>query len=388
MRALTISFLLFFLYGCNTHLLDGQDFSYHQKPIPKEANLVQESNIELSLIEISSLSPQVLDSMPRISGAKIPADLRNVSFDPLIDNSFPDYIIGPGDIVEILFPADSDVNRITSRGLKVDSKGEIEFPYLGRYNVSGFTPLEAKELLKSALSNLYVNPEIYLSIKSFKSNKAFISGAFEGGLGEASQSTIKTKMINLDDVPITILQALDKAGVQFSEAKPNPFLILNRNSKNHIVDLGFITNNANPNIYIKNNDLIYLPSQGAQKIYITGAVESDQILNYPSTLTLSEALLQSNLDKSSANLEEIYVLRVNQTINNKLRGIAYKVDIKSPSSLMLADNFYLLDKDIIFISTYKVTRWNQTMTRMLSGLDFINLWKSYKPINSEVFRTQ
>ena len=31
-------------------------------------------------IDVSSLSPQVLDSMPRISGAKIPADLRNISF--------------------------------------------------------------------------------------------------------------------------------------------------------------------------------------------------------------------------------------------------------------------------------------------------------------------
>ena len=46
------------------------------------------------------------------------------------------------------------------------------------------------------------------------------------------------------------------------------------------------------------------------------------------------------------------------------------------------------DKDIIFVSTYKITRWNQTMSRMLSSLDFINLWKTYKPINSEVFRTQ
>ena len=388
MRALSTIFLIFFLHGCNTHLLDGQDFSYYQKPIPREANLVQESNIELSLIEVSSLSPQILDSMPRISGAKIPADLKNVSFDPFLDNSFPEYIIGPGDTVEILFPSDGDVNRITSRGLKVDSQGEIEFPYLGRYNISGFTPIEAKELLVSALSDLYVDPEIFLTVRGFKSNKAFISGSFEGGLGDTAQSSIKTKMINLDDVPITILQALDTVGVTFSEAIPNPFLILNRDQKNHIVDLGFITNNANPNIYIKNNDIIYLPSQGAQKIYITGAVNSDQILSYPSTLTLSEALIKSNLDKSSANLKEIYVLRVNQTINNEIRGTAYKVDIKSPTSFMLADNFYLLDKDIIYVSTYKITRWNQTISRMLSGLDFINLWKSYKPINSEVFRTQ
>ena len=388
MKVLGAIFLVFFLNGCNTHLLDGQDFSYYQKPIPKEANLAQESNIELSLTEISSLSPQVLDSMPRISGAKIPADLRNISFDPLLDNTYPEYIIGPGDTVEILFPSDNNVNRITSRGLKVDSRGEIEFPYLGRYNISGFTPIEAKELLISALSDLYVDPEIFLSIKKFQSNKVFISGSFEGGIGDAGASSIKTKMINLDDVPITILQALDQAGVSFSEATPNPFLILNRNQKNHIVDLGFITNNANPNIYVKNNDIIYLPSQSAQKVYVTGAVASDRIINYSSTMTLSEALLNSNLDKSAANLEEIYVLRVNQTINNKLRGIAYKVDLKSPTSLMLADNFYLLDKDIIFVSTYKITRWNQTMQRMLSSLDVINLWKSYKPINSEVLRTQ
>ena len=386
MKALTIVFLVFFLHGCNTHLLDGQDFSYYQKPIPREANLVQENNIELSLIEVSSLSPQVLDSMPRISGAKIPADLRNVSFDPLIDNSLPEYIIGPGDVVEILFPSDNSVNNITSRGLKVDIRGEIEFPYLGRYNISGFTTSEAKELLKSALSDLYVDPEIFLSVSSFKSNKAFISGSFGGSISDAS--SIKTTMINLDDVPITVLQALNQAGVSFSEASPNPFLILNRDKKNHIVDLGIITNNANPNIYVKNNDFLYLPSQGVQKVYLTGAVNSSSILSYASTMTLSEALLESSLDKASANLEEIYVLRVNQTVNNKLYGVAYKVDLKSPTSLMLADNFYLLDKDIIFVSTYKVTRWNQTMSRMLSSLDFINLWKSYKPINSNVFRTQ
>jgi polysaccharide export outer membrane protein len=322
--------------------------------------------------------------MPRISGAKIPADLKNISFDPLVDNTTPEYIIGPGDIIEILFPSDKDVNRITSRGLKVDSRGEIEFPYLGRYNISGFTPLEAKELLVSALKDLYVDPEIFLTIKEFSSNKVYVSGSLEGNL----ETSIKTKIITLNDLPITIVQALDQAGVSFSESVPNPFLILNRNNKNHIVDLGFITNNADPNIYVKNNDIIYMPSQGTQKVYVTGAVAQDTILNFPSTMTLSEALIKSNLEKASANLHEIYVLRVNQTVNNKLRGIAYKVDIKSPASLMLVDNFYLLDKDIIFVSTLKITRWNQTMSRLLSGLDFINMWKSYKPVNSEVFRTQ
>ncbi len=387
MRALSTIFLLFFLNGCNTHLLDGQDFSLNHKPIPREANLVYENNVELSLIEVSSLSPQVLDSMPRISGAKIPADLKNINFEPLIDNSYPDYLIGPGDVLEIRFPSDDNVNNITSRGLKVDGNGDIEFPYLGRFKISGFSTKDSKELLEAALDSLYIEPEIYISIKEYKSNKAYISGSFESTI-PGNAASINTKMLSLNDTPITILQALNDSGVTFSEAVPNPFLILNRNNTNHIVDLGFITNNADPNIYIKNNDFIYLPSSSPQKVYLTGAVASDQIMTYPSTLTLSEALLNANVNKDTANLREIYILRVNQSVNNRLVGAAYKIDIKSPSSLFLADKFYLLDKDIIFVSTKKLTRWNQTMARMLGSLDFINLWKTYKPINSEVFRTQ
>lgn len=377
------------LNGCNSYLLDGQDFSYHQKPIPKEANLIVESNISLSLIEVAALSPQVLDSMPKISGATIPADLKNISFSDFLDNSYPEYIIGPGDELNIQFPSDKNVDRIVSRGLKVDGQGEIEFPYLGKFKVSGFTANEARNLLFSALNNFYIDPKIYLSITNFRSNRAFISGSFESqSLSPDASSSVSTKMINLDDIPMTVVQALDKVGVSFSESTPNPFLILNRNQQNYIVDLGFITNNANPNIYIKNNDFLYLPPISAQKIYLTGAVDRDQIISYSSTMTLSEALLKSNIDKDKANLEEIYVMRVNQTMNNIIHGVAYKVDIKSPASLMLADKFYLLDKDIIFVSTDKITRWNQTMTRLLSSLDFINLWKSYKPINSEVLRTQ
>tara|TARA_B100001093_G_scaffold519699_1_gene609916 strand:- start:2478 stop:3641 length:1164 start_codon:yes stop_codon:yes gene_type:complete len=386
MRALLLIILVFLLEGCST-FLDGQDFSFKNKPIPREANLVKETNIQLSLVEIDSLSPQVLDSMPRISGAKIPADLKNINFEPLIDNSYPEYLIGPGDVLEIEFPSDKNVDRITSKGIKVDGNGDIEFPYLGRIKISGFSAKESIELLEAALDNLYIDPEIYLSIKEYKSNKAYISGSFESTL-PGSPASLKTKMLNLDDTPITILQALNNSGVSFSEAVPNPFLILNRDNKNHIVDLGFITNDADPNIYIKNNDFIYLPNSSPQKVYLTGAVASDQIMTFPSTMTLSEALLNANIDKNTANLQEVYILRVNQSVNNRLIGAAYRVNIKSPSSLFLADKFYLLDKDIIFISTNKLTRWNQTMARILSSLDFINLWKTYKPINSEVFRTQ
>ena len=90
----------------------------------------------------------------------------------------------------------------------------------------------------------------------------------------------------------------------------------------------------------------------------------------------------------NANLEEIYVLRINQTLNNKFYGTAYKLNYKSPASLVTADNFYLLDKDIVFVSSKKIVRWNQAVSNLLSTLDFVNLWKSYMPINSEVLRTQ
>ena len=88
--------------------------------------------------------------------------------------------------------------------------------------------------LEILLYEIFLIISFFFSVKNFKSNKAFISGSFEGGITEPGASSVKTKMINLNDVPITILQALDQSGVSFSEATPNPFLILHRNKKNHL----------------------------------------------------------------------------------------------------------------------------------------------------------
>ena len=381
--------VLVLLTGCSNSFIQGQGFFPTELPFQNSNNSPIQTNINLKLVDINNVPIQVLDSMPKISSAKIPADLRNIIFSSKIDNTYPTYLIGPGDKIKIEFPTDSNVNNITTKGLKVDAYGEIEFPYLGSYKISGFNAREAEDLLKIALSELYVNPEVYLTIQEFNSNKIFVSGTKQSGSSETDPSlSIETTVVNLDDVPMTIIQALNSAGIKFSEASPNPFLILKRGTSNHIVDLGFITNDADPNIYVKNNDFLYLPNTQSQKVYLTGAVNSDTIIDYPSTMTLSEALLRSNIDKQNANLEEIYVLRVNQTINNAFYGSAYKLNFKSPTSLVTASNFYLLDRDIIFVSSRKLARWNQTMTTLLNSLDFINLWKSYKPINSDVFRSQ
>lgn len=371
-------------------MLDGQGFLNDDVPTTKYPhwNAKINTNIELKLLNLNTVSLQVLNSMPKISAAKIPVDLRNISFQSKIDNSYPEYQIGPGDEVKIDFPSDKNVNRITSKGLKVDAFGDIDFPYLGSFKIGGLSADAAEDLLKIALNSLYVEPEVFLSIKKFKSNKAFVSGLSQGSSIEPMNSTIQTSVITLDDVPMTIIEALNEANISFSESVPNPFLILKREDSNHIVDLGFISNNANPNIYVRNNDFLYIPQSDNQKVYMTGSVNSDSIIEFPVTMTLSEALLEGKINKLNANLEEIYVLRINQTLNNKFYGTAYKLNYKSPASLVTADNFYLLDKDIIFVSSKKIVRWNQAVSNLLSTLDFVNLWKSYMPINSEVLRTQ
>tara|TARA_Y100000389_G_scaffold173312_1_gene182403 strand:- start:506 stop:1621 length:1116 start_codon:yes stop_codon:yes gene_type:complete len=371
-------------------MLDGQGFLNDDVPTSEYPhwNAKINTNIELKLLNLNTVSLQVLNSMPKISAAKIPVDLRNISFQSKIDNSYPEYQIGPGDEVKIDFPSDKNVDRITSKGLKVDALGDIDFPYLGSFKIGGLSADAAEDLLKIALNSLYVEPEVFLSIKKFKSNKAFVSGLSQGSSIEPTNGAIQTSVITLDDVPMTIIEALNEANISFSESVPNPFLILKREDSNHIVDLGFISNNANPNIYVRNNDFLYIPKSDNQKVYMTGSVNSDSIIEFPVTMTLSEALLEGKINKLNANLEEIYVLRINQTLNNKFYGTAYKLNYKSPASLVTADNFYLLDKDIVFVSSKKIVRWNQAVSNLLSTLDFVNLWKSYMPINSEVLRTQ
>jgi polysaccharide export outer membrane protein len=88
-------------------------------------------------------------------------------------------------------------------------------------------------------------------------------------------------------------------------------------------------------------------------------------------LTLAEALNETGgLEASVANPSQIFVIRGDYDAPN-----IYRLDAGSPDAILLATQFRLRPRDVVFVSTYRLAQWNRVMQQILPTIDAI--WRTY-----------
>lgn len=135
----------------------------------------------------------------------------------------------------------------------VDSKGEIDFPVLGKVKVSGMTRLEATELLKSKLSNFIINPGVNLTFTNFRITV----------LGEVNKPGTYT----LPQEKINIFEALGMAGDMTIKGLRNNVLVMREsNGDKKFERLNLLTDSVvnSPYFYLSQNDVIYVEPNNSQ----------------------------------------------------------------------------------------------------------------------------
>ena len=130
----------------------------------------------------------------------------------------------------------------------VDTKGEIEFPVLGKIKIGGLTRNEAIALLKNKLSPDYIKePNININIANYKISI----------LGDVRMPG----SYNIPNERITILDALALAGdVNISGQRDNILIIREENNKKvqYRVDLRSNKILTSPVYYLQQNDVVYV----------------------------------------------------------------------------------------------------------------------------------
>lgn len=84
----------------------------------------------------------------------------------------PDYLLGPGDVLEVLFFG-TDNN---SYSLPIGRNGAIDFPKLGPITLSGMSFAEAKQLLDKRIKEQVIGVEVSISLGELRSIQVFILG--------------------------------------------------------------------------------------------------------------------------------------------------------------------------------------------------------------------
>ena len=130
----------------------------------------------------------------------------------------------------------------------VDTKGEIEFPVLGKIKIGGLTRDETIDLLKSKLSPDYIKePNVNIGIANYKISVM-------GDVGRPGS-------YNIPNERITILDALALAGdINISGQRNNILIIREEENKKVQYRVDIRSNNllTSPVYYLQQNDVVYV----------------------------------------------------------------------------------------------------------------------------------
>ena len=144
--------------------------------------------------------------------------------------------------------SNSPVGVAPQQAYLVDTKGEIDFPILGKIKIGGLTREETIELLKSKLSPDYIKePNVNIKIVNYKISV----------MGDVRSPG----SYNIPNERITILDALALAGDVNISGQRNNILIIREEGaekKQYRVDLRSNELLTSPVYYLQQNDVVYV----------------------------------------------------------------------------------------------------------------------------------
>ncbi len=225
----------------------------------------------LLLLTGCALSPGMHMSDREGSEVYIETIKKKIKIEKLEDNletSSQDftYRIGNGDQVAITVWGLPEVFPLTNISAdqnlrRVDSNGNIYFPYAGTIKASAKTQNELRVILTSKLSEYFKDPQLDVSIARFNSQKAYL-------LGEV----VKPGKINLTDIHLSLSDALGEVNGLNNNTSDGAKVFIIRQGVNGqdpriiLADLsspsGFLNSNQ---FFIQDNDIIYVNPKGTTR---------------------------------------------------------------------------------------------------------------------------
>jgi len=318
------------------------------------------------------------------------------------------YHIGKKDILnitvwdhpELTIPSEDTA----ANGHVVDNDGRFYFPYAGKIQAYGKTTGQVRDALERKLANFITNPQISVRVALFRSQKVYTSGA-----------VLKPSTLKVSDVPLTVRDAISQSG----GVTPNLFTgyaSLARGNKKISIDLNRMLkhNDNRQNFLLKNGDRLHvierdelslavqrentlnpirlrfelqkersiahlkkqlereLKSEQA-KVFVMGEVHKPGSVKYQieDGMTLAEAINDAgSFKEETVNPKGVFVIR-QETINDKIPTV-YQLPLASVHSMLLAEQFNVRPRDIVYVTATPTTRWNRVLSQLIPSLTLVN----------------
>ena len=298
-------------------------------------------------------------------------------------NGSNNYLIGPGDIIEVsvweappamLFGSvvlDPKAGPTTTRVVTfpeqmVTPDGTITMPFAGRVLVKGRTTQDIEADIVKRLTGKAHQPQVLVRvIKNNTSNVTVV--------GEVNNSTL---------LPLTpkgerLLDAL-AAGGGVKQPINRVAVQISRDNVTATMPLDLVIRDPRQNILLKPGDVVTALFQ-PQSFSVLGATGKNEEIPFEAQgISLAQALARSGgLNDSRADARGVFVFRFEDATLLDAKGqvpksadgtvpVVYQIDLSDPASLFVTQNFPVQNRDVIYVANSPEAEFNKFLRLVVS----------------------
>ncbi len=279
------------------------------------------------------------------------------------------YRVGSGDVLNIIVwnhPELSNPTGLTQdleqQGRLVLEDGTIFFPFVGTLEAAGRSIAEIRDEIAQGLGPYIEDPQVDVRVVAFRSQQVYVTGEVR-----------EPGVVHLDDRPLTILDAVSRAG-GFSEEADQRLAYLTRDGGQRRIDILTLYETGTADELLRDGDVLHIPDNRFNQVLVMGEVEEQtRVPLHKGRLSLAEALTTGGLELATADTSRIVVIRGRPVYADDgelygVRPIIYHLDTRDAASLLLAESFELEPRDIVFVPATTAVRINRVLDQILPHL--------------------
>ena len=297
------------------------------------------------------------------AGNPIPSNLANLPF-KLIEG-FPEYVVGPGDILEI---TTFETGERTTEVARILPDGTVSFSILNNIPVAGEGISEVVHTISSALGQYVRNPQVQVLMKEYSSKTASVFGSIN-----ISTAGITTSRTGPGVYPLkgrmTVLELILEAGGPAPDARFDQVRLIRAN-RTYILDLqkSIEAGDNTNNVLVEHGDVLQLPgvTQADRRVAVFGEVTSPGIHNLSSNANMLEVISASRGFTEDASANRIRVIRSVDPHNPQM----FTVNAEQILGGDLSQNIGLEDGDIVVVPRDVLTDIGYLITQLRPLISF------------------
>ena len=202
-----------------------------------------------------------------------------------------DYQIGQGDVLEVSVWGVPEM----SRSVTVRPDGKITLPAVGDINAEKETPAELSKIVAEQMKAYVKKPIVTVSVEKIVNNRVYVTGSQVSRVFDLVKET-------------TLLKLLSEMGDLSSADLHRAYLLRGKQKINADFYSLYYQGDINQDVLLQAEDIIFLPSNRLNLVYVLGAVKSPLTLQFYDGIRVMDAILAAGGFTEFAKESSVYVI--------------------------------------------------------------------------------